>query len=156
MISDELYKSAFKNMSQRMDESYQEAVEKKGPEAKFSVLSRYAEQKEAVLVQTFDKKLREEMGLPTYGSIRPYQLNGSRVVTNTKLMRPTRSIVDASRIMAHLIMNNVLTQNKIDSLKLEEYREMCGKIFGRDAEIPSQEALRIYLIHLLNMQTKYI
>lgn len=141
MISDELYKSAFKNISQRTEESHKEIIERDGPEVKLSVLSRYAAQKEAVFAQTFNKKIREEMGLPTYGSIRPLRLNGNQIATSTKLMKPTRSIVDASTIMASLIMNNVLTKDKIDSLTLEDYREMCGKIFGSDAEIPSQEAL---------------
>lgn len=141
MISDKLYNSVFKSASQRAEDLHKEVEETVGPETKSSLINRYVMQKEAALMQEFDKKLREEMGLPTYGKAKIYPMSGHQIVTDTNLMNPIRSIYDASRIMTALIMKNALTKDKIDNLTLEEYQGMCKKIFRNNAEIPSQEAL---------------
>lgn len=141
MISDKLYNSVFKSASQRAEDLHKEVEEIVGPETKSSLINRYVMQKEAALMQEFDKKLREEMGLPTYGKAKIYPMSGHQIITDTNLMNPIRSIYDASRIMTALIMKNALTKDKIDNLTLEEYQGMCKKIFRNNAEIPSQEAL---------------
>ena len=140
MIPKELYNNVFKNPFQRHTEAFNETLESVAPKTRFSLISRYTMQKEAALMQEFDKELRKELGLPTYGKATSIYLS-SPMETNPKQMTPTNSVLSCSKVITIMMTQNAITKDNVDNLTLDQYRRMCKKVFRNDAEIPSQNSL---------------